>query len=508
MKNIFIIKNFFETHFLIILIFTYLTIRLINLTLLPIFNDEAIYLDWGYRAINIKGYLSYPIMHAKPPLLVWIFGLMQKIISDPLQAGRIISVFAGLLTTLGIYKISQTIFGRKVAIIATTIYLINPLFIFYDRQALMESSISAAGVWSFHFFHRLLSEHKVKYSILLGISLGIGYFIKSNSFAFIISVFILGIYYIFRSENIKSKQLINNLFIVLIIFLIVISPLILNQYFWTTLSQNNNYILMPKELIKFPITTWLKNFWITLSISLVYLNPLILLSAIVGIFFLVKERRNGLFLVWCLNGIAVSVLLVKLMSVRYIVSFLPLTTVLAAYALDKIHEKLKLSAVILLSIIPSVILSYFLIFHPLTYFELLDKITIHSQKEEYMTNWTSGYGFEETKGYLENSAKNKMIIVGVRVDEGIPENAVFAYFLNSTNIKPVVFDSLILDNKIFEYDCLKTSIPFYFVSRDGNLTGLNKFFQEEKRFYKPEEKNYIGIHSLKDNCQGKTLELN
>src|SRR3990167_11498456 len=109
-----------------------------------------------------------------------------------------------------------------------------------------------------------------------------------NSFAFIISVFILGIYYIFRSENIKSKQLINNLFIVLIIFLIVISPLILNQYFWTTLSQNNNYILMPKELIKFPITTWLKNFWITLSISLVYLNPLILLSAIVGIFFLVK----------------------------------------------------------------------------------------------------------------------------------------------------------------------------------------------------------------------------
>ena len=37
----------------------YVLFRLSNLTLLPIFNDEAIYLDWGWRETHSAGNLYY-----------------------------------------------------------------------------------------------------------------------------------------------------------------------------------------------------------------------------------------------------------------------------------------------------------------------------------------------------------------------------------------------------------------------------------------------------------------
>src|ERR1035437_2049252 len=97
-------KSVIKNKYLTLLIIFYFVFRLINLTKLPIFNDEAIYLDWGWRETHRDGFLYYSLYDAKQPFLMWIFGIAESIISDPLFAGRLVSVVSGFLTLIGIYK--------------------------------------------------------------------------------------------------------------------------------------------------------------------------------------------------------------------------------------------------------------------------------------------------------------------------------------------------------------------------------------------------------------------
>ncbi len=503
--------KFLERHKLMLLVFIYLTTRLINLDLLPIFNDEAIWIDWGYRAVNLKGFLFYSLLDAKPPLLMWLFGLMQKIISDPLIAGRTVSVIFGLITLLGIYKTSQELFSQKLAYIASILYIVNPLFLFFDRQALLESAISACGIWAFYFLYKLVETGNRKYAFSLGLTLGIGYFIKSNTLIFLSVCFALLAYHLLKLKKERALKGIENLLFIFGVFLLTIFPLIMQEAFWTSLPQNSKYALTLSELFKFPISTWFKNISSFFEIFLVYFNPLVFVSFLTSIYLLLKSK-NGVQKLFIYFSVCVFFLLFIARSInpRYVVSFLPLSTIVTALSINKIITKNIITGTLITIFIisPSIIISWLLIFQPLTYFDVLNKFSIHSQKSGYVEGWTSGYGFKEVKTYLDNISKDKKIIVGVRSDAGIPENAVFAYFLKSKNVTPIIFDSQILPPEIFDFDCIKSSVPFYFVSRDAHLTNLNKFFEDVERFYKPSGANFIGIHRLKENCQEKTLQIN
>ena len=136
---------------LLIITLVYFFFRLINLTKLPIFNDEAIYLDWAWRETNEPGMLFYSLYDGKQPLLMWLFGISMHIFSDPFFAGRFISVIFGFLTLLGIYKLGKKYFTQNIATASALLYIFIPLFSFYDRQALMEAAVGAVGVWTIWF---------------------------------------------------------------------------------------------------------------------------------------------------------------------------------------------------------------------------------------------------------------------------------------------------------------------------------------------------------------------
>ena len=68
---------------------------------------------------------------------------------------------------------------------------------------------------------------------------------------------------------------------------------------------------------------------------------------------------------------------------------------------------------------------------------------------------------------------------------------------NAVAAKPIYIDSKNLDKSILNLNCVKSPFPIYFVARAGNLAGLDKLFIEEKRFYKPEAKDFVSIHRLK-----------
>ena len=118
----------------------FLLTRFINLTNIPIFTDEAIYLRWAQIALADPRWRFISLIDGKQPLFIWILLPVLKIITDPLIAGRIVSIFAGLtaaliLAILSLYK-TKSYWGFITGFI---FYLILPFFLVYDRLALYEA---------------------------------------------------------------------------------------------------------------------------------------------------------------------------------------------------------------------------------------------------------------------------------------------------------------------------------------------------------------------------------
>jgi hypothetical protein len=399
--------------------------------------------------------------------------------------GRLVSIIAGLITLIGIYKVAKELEGGGVALLSSVFYIAIPLFVFFDRQALMESAVAAAGVWSFYFLLQILETKKDRYLIYLGAALGIGIFIKLQAIVFLVTIVFILTY----NRHFKAAVL------SLVTSLVVLSPLFIQKIFWESLTSNNRFMLSIPEVLGLPFTLWVNNISTTASVLFFHLTPIIIILAIYGVYLFLKRKKITLPIFFLVNIILV-LLLGRSLNPRYLSAFLVPVSIFCSCAILSFKKPFPL-LVGGVAVLPAVAFTTLLIFSPIKYFTFLDKMTVTSQKDGYMNNWTSGYGIPETVSYLENLSKGKQIIVGVRLDAGNPESAIFTYFNGSENIMVTYIDPRILNPDLLKLPCLPSNIPVYFVARGGILNGLDKFFQEEKRFGKPEGEQYISIHSLK-----------
>jgi len=499
------IKN---NRLILLLSLFYFIFRLINLTKLPIFNDEAIYLDWGYRETHRAGFLYYSLYDAKQPFLMWIFGVAESIFSDPLFAGRVVSVCAGFLTLVGIYKLSKDFFSKQTGLLAGFLYTVIPLFSFYDRQALMESSIATVGIWACYFMLKtLLNPSSKKFPIFWGVVLGVGFFIKSSSLLFLASGFLIVI-----TDAVSSKKirLLNCLVIAILSFLAVIFFLLINPQFWQTLPSNSRYSLTLGDLLAFPLSYWGNNVMVNIQISLVYLTPLLFLVSVLGIAYILRKKQKTqiLYLAFFMLPLLGTTLLARIPSDRYLVSFLPFAVIPAAYLLWQSVKKQRVLGILLSLVVFSIPFSLTLLqlINPPLY--LIKTFPYApSVNPTYLQGVTAGYGINETVDYLKSLAQNKAIIVGIAENTGNPESALITYFNQSENIKVVYFSPDQFAVNISGYDCISIDSPLYFVTRDEQLPGLGKFMQKIKTIRNPYGKNTIGIYALKKGCVGKTLVL-
>ncbi len=122
-----------------ILILILFSLRFINLTRLPVFADEAIYIRWAQIMKAEETLRFLPLSDGKEPLFMWIMIPFLKVFSEPLIAGRMVSVLSGFGTLIGIVYLTWLLFkDKKVAIIAGLIYAIIPFAFFFDRMVLVD----------------------------------------------------------------------------------------------------------------------------------------------------------------------------------------------------------------------------------------------------------------------------------------------------------------------------------------------------------------------------------
>lgn len=455
---------------------------------------------------HTPGRLFDSLLEAKQPLMIWIFAISDNFFSDPLFAGRFVGLLFGSLTLIGIYSITIKLFNRSTAILAAFLYSIIPIFVFYNRQALMEAAIAAVGIWSFYALISLLYYSRIRNGIVLGSILGIGFFIKSSSLIFIVSSLSLTLFYIVKFR--KKNLLFPFLFSLFFIFAINI-PLLVHPLFQRVLATNINYLYNLKEIFSLPVKGWIQNFTTLFEIGFFYVTPFVFIFGIFGSLILIKSQFKYrllliIYFVVALLSVTVSG---KHLIQRYVVSFLPFLIIPASIVLNILWKgNLWKKSLVTLSVSIPFILSVMLIFQPQSYIKLLSKISNYSDVG-YIYGQTSGYGINEVINYIkEHTDPSRPVMVLFALNSGNPENAIDLYAAKSDRLLPFHIDSKFFPD-LKKYNCINSNYPTFFVARENQLAGLNGYFSLEKSVRNPDKKYYLGIYSLKKSCEGKTLSL-
>ncbi len=376
-------------------------IRIYNLTLLPVFVDEAIYIRWS-QIMEAEATLRFlPLSDGKQPLFMWILMFLVKRFSDPLFIGRFLSVICGIGTLFGVFALSYLLFKNKVtSLVSTIIYTLSPFPLFFDRMALVDSMLNLFGVWTVFFAVLVAKTRRLDLAMITGFFLGFMLLTKSPAIFFVI---LLPFTWLLADKKFLMK-LIVLYGVTLLIAYGMYNILRLGPNFHLVGMRNQDYVYPYSHILTDPFNPFkghmggIKSYFILLGpLSLV---PLIIL----GIF--VNFKKN-LYPILTTLAFAVAPILViaeysKVVTARYVLFVFPFFIILAASSFVSKIKWFKYTSMffLILFVIQSVLFDYKLLTNvesaPLPY----------GDRSGYLEEWTAGQGIREIAGYLKSQISN------------------------------------------------------------------------------------------------------
>ncbi len=423
----------------------YLLIRLPNLTLLPIFADEAIYIRWA-QVMRAEPTLRFlPLTDGKQPLFMWLMIPFLKLISDPLIAGRLLSVLAGLGSLLGMFFLThQLTKSQKHALIAAFLYAIIPYTFFFDRMALVDSLLTMFGIWALFFALRLIKHPQLDYSFLTGGAIGAAWLTKSPA------VFYLGLLPVTilnsplplkktkKSSRKKSSflspqrwYLIRLTFywlITAVLALTIYNLLRLGPEFHQIAARNQDYLYPLNEILTNPSGYLIPHLVDTFEFFWKLLTPSIFLFTLIGIYLMTRNQlRASLFLlVWIFVPLLFQAQFARNLTARYFLYLIPPILIFASqgifWALNLTKSPLWKGIIVIATVIPSQLFTWQLLTNP----ELAPLPRI--ERSGYLEEWTAGTGLRAVAQYLEQESHAQTIVVGTEGSFGTMPDGLQIYF--------------------------------------------------------------------------------
>ena len=419
---------------IIILVFFFL--RLTNLTLLPIFADEAIYVRWA-QIMRAEPTLRFlPLSDGKQPFFMWILMFLLPLFSDPLLGGRLISVMAGFGSLVGIFLISRLLFkNRKTALLAALFYAVVPFFVFFDRMALVDSLLAMFGIWFFLLSVLLVNNLRLDLAMIAGMVLGGGLITKSPALFFALllpSTLVLASWVDLKKPKKTMRQLIKLVGLWLVIYFFgfaIYSLLRLGPGFEMIGLRSKDYVFPLSWLLSHPFDSlkphlayyaeWLPN---------LFTWPILFLS-LVGLVIVDRKKRRPvlfLFLVAFLPLLAQAAV-AKVFTPRYLLFACWPLLILAALGLGRLRLT-KNKLVCLMAIIGVMVLPLFYDYQLLT--DPQKAPLPRRMRSGYLEEWCSGYGIKEVVEFINQrlSLGQRNIVVGTEGYFGTLPNGLEIYF--------------------------------------------------------------------------------
>lgn len=420
-----------------LLIIFFLLFRLVKLTALPIFVDEAIYLRWAQIAKNDANWRFISLTDGKQPLYVWVTMVMMRFIQDPIAAGRLVSTFAGLVSMAAIWVLTYLLFkNRRVAFLASFLYLVSPFALVYDRMALMDTMVGAFSVLSFFLAVLLVKTLRLDVALILGAVLGGGVLTKTSGF---LSIYLLPSTLLLFDWSAKKRRINLMRWLALVLLAVLIS-----QFFYNILrlSPFFHIIAQKNTLFVFPFEEWIKHpfYYLKSHLSglsnwlLTYLTwPLVLLVLFSLLNLRDKFREKLLLFGWFAIPFVGLAVFGNILYPRFIFSMSLYLFVLAALSLEEIAKRLKnkliFVAVLILATAMSLSVDLKLLLNPQT-----APIAI-SDRDQYILSWPAGYGIKEIAAFADEKAKDGKIFIATEGTFGLMPASLELYLWDNPKVE-------------------------------------------------------------------------
>lgn len=444
-----ITKHKYDFLALLILGAVYFLIRLPNLGLLPIFTDEAIYMRWVQIASQDPNWRFISLTDGKQPLFIWLTVAMMKFISDPLIAGRLVSVFAGFGTLIGLYIVTLELFKkRSIAVISVVLYLFYPMAQVHDRMALYDSLVTTFAVWAAYVSILLAKYVRLDIAYTLGFIIGAATLNKTSGFlsAYLLPVSLL--FFDFRKQQ-RRQRFTHWVFYALLAYIIsqvFYSILRLSPYFHIIEEKNSTFF--------YPLSDWLSHAPDFLKIpdgifygnlrglgtwTIEYMTLPYIFFVLIALFHFRDQfkAKTYLLLNFLIPFVAIA-LVGKVLFPRYIFFMSAMLLPLAAWGIvwvsDYVAKKWKQSEKVLLSlctILAVAIAAYTSIYFT---FDPINAPIPRADSRQYVNGWGAGWGVVEATRYFTDQAKDKKIYVATEGTFGLMPFSLEMYLVNNKNV--------------------------------------------------------------------------
>jgi len=459
----------------LLLVFGYFLTRIVNLTVIPVFCDEAIYIRWAQIMRAVQSLRFIPLSDGKQPLFMWLIIPFLKIFSDPLVAGRIVSVLSGLGTMVGMGVLSYLLFKKKeISLFASILYLVSPFCFFFDRMALVDGLLSVFGIWYLVFSILLVKNLRLDFAMISGILLGLGLITKSPALFFALMLPLT----IFVINNETMKQWSNRLklvvlWIVVMIFAFAIYNILrLGPEFHMIAIRNKDYVFSLSEILKYPLNPLAGNLKSVVEWYWILLTPPLFILGIFGIPLVLKNNfKKGLFLLlWWLIPLLAQSAIARVYTSRYVLFSVPIFLIFAAVLLEQIFSTLKNKVLTTIFLTVIFIVPFYQVFLLIAFPQRA--YLPENERKGYLEMWTAGYGIRESAEYLKEAAKTKKVLVGTEGYFGTLPNGLEMYLEKVPNITIIGVGQPVTEISSKLIDGLKDNQVFLLVN-DSRLQIIN-----------------------------------
>ncbi|MEP7200707.1 MAG: glycosyltransferase family 39 protein [Chloroflexota bacterium] len=399
-----------EVAALIGLLWLYHASRLWNLTALPMFLDESLYLWWA-RVFRATGDLVQPIRETTilQPLLL---GLMPALDGGSplghLFTGRWLSVAAGSLTVVGIVLLGRTLGSAHSGLIAAWLYVLSPFALFYDRIILTDGPLTLFGVACLYLTWRVCRRGGWRNALALGLMLGFAMLTKVKGVFFILIplTVILSMPNAWRNRpRWRELAVAFGVFALLFGAMLILGGFAVQFEFVNKAGVTTDLAAQSEQFIANVVTLWV---WLTAYVP----GGLLIATVALGVVGMLHLRRYAIWLLgYALATLVFYLVVSRIWYPRYLLPIMPPLWLCAASGLTAVGEWMRnwprarrwavgaLGIVVfLLLLAPSVSFDRALVTDPLT--APLPDV----ERLQYVEGWPAGYGLAEVVALLKEQA--------------------------------------------------------------------------------------------------------
>lgn len=410
--------------------------RLPNLTKLPIFTDEAIYIRWSQIGSRDPAWRFISLTDGKQPLFTWIVMVTLRIFDDPLFAGRFVSVVAGAISMIGIGLLGYEMFkDKRIATGASILYLFSPFTLMYDRMALYDSLVATFFIWNLYVAVRLAKTPRLDLALLLGMGLGLGMLNKTSGFfSLYLMPATLLLFDINKSDRMKRFfQWVGLVLVAAIVSQFLYGMLRLSPLFHMIAQKDSVFVYSLREWLMHPFNFLEGNLKGLFDWLIHYLTPAIFIASLAPIFVLWRQGREKLLLyIWWFAPFLILALFGRVLYPRFILFMAMPLLVLAAFTIVWLWQyRRTLIGIVVFGFLflPSIYTDYFIIVHPV-YAPIP-----YADRGQLIENWPSGWGVQEVNAFLLERSRVGKVTVYTEGTFGLLPAAIEIYLIDKPNIE-------------------------------------------------------------------------